>query len=331
MTDPVERLVNLAITIASARAPVSAAQIRAQTGGYPSGQDDTAFMRMFERDKEDLRAAGLVIEVTRSGDVESYQLDEGATFAPALQLTPEEATLVRAAGVAMLADPSFPSAPELRLALSKLSAATDAPVALTGAAPVSALTADEAPEAQGAVVSRLLDAVASRKRVTLAYDSPGGGRRTRELEPYGLFARNGRWYLVARDPDADAVKVFAVARMSNVDVSSRRPKQRDFEVVEGFDVRAWMAFPFQFGRTREVARVRFTGTAARRAPALTAGQGRLEDGADGSVVWEVRVSDLAGLVTWTVESGPGIVVEAPDEARRLFAEGLSEVVSAHAS
>lgn len=330
MADPVERLVSLAITIASASEPLPAAVIRARVPGYPAGQDDAAFMRMFERDKEDLRAAGLVLEVVRSADVEAYRIDPEATFAPELRLSAEEAMLVRAAGAAMLADPSFPRAADLRLALSKLAAGADSPVPLTGPAPVSALVADEEPREQAETMSELLRAQETRKLVSLTYDSPRG-RRSRELEPYGLFAREGRWYVVARDRQEAALKVFALARMSDVVVSSRRPKEPDYEIPADFDVKAWMAFPFQWGGSRIDAVVRFRGAAAARASSLVAGQGDLEDAGDGSVAWRVRVSDLVGLVSWAVANGPGVVVEEPAEAREIAAQGLERVVESHGS
>jgi hypothetical protein len=79
--DPAERLVNLALFIAAAPEPVTAARVQAQVAGYPEGQAEGAFLRMFERDKEDLLAAGIALEVTRSGESEAYRLDRGATFA----------------------------------------------------------------------------------------------------------------------------------------------------------------------------------------------------------------------------------------------------------
>jgi predicted DNA-binding transcriptional regulator YafY len=65
VVDAAERLVNLALLMASAGEPVTAAQVRSRVAGYPEGQNETAFLRMFERDKEDLAAAGMVLVVDR--------------------------------------------------------------------------------------------------------------------------------------------------------------------------------------------------------------------------------------------------------------------------
>lgn len=331
MTDAVERLVNLAITIASAPSPITASQLRDRVAGYPPGQDDAAFQRMFERDKEALRAAGLVFAVDRSGEVESYRLDEGATFAPRVELSAEDATVIRAAGAAMLSDPSFPRAADLRLALAKLSAAAEnAPVPLTGPAPVLALTADEDPESQATLAATLMDAVRARKTTAFRHGPAPSVRRSRRVDPYGLFARDGRWYLVGRDHDADAIRVFALVRMTDVGVESRRPGEHDFEPPPGFDVSAWMLHPFQFGGTRFEARLRFTGVAAWRAHVLAAGQGTLCDEPDGSVTWRVPAADAGSLARWAIAQGPGVAIEAPEESRRVTADGLARVVDAHA-
>ena len=149
MTDAVERVVNLALFLAAARGPVTAERIRAEVFGYPEDQDDAAFLRMFERDKDDLKRMGFAID----GDAEgNYRLDSSATYASAIELTPAETSALRVAGAALVDDPSFPFSADLRLALAKVSAEVEA-----GDPAVSARLADEyarAPrrDGRGAVV-----------------------------------------------------------------------------------------------------------------------------------------------------------------------------------
>jgi proteasome accessory factor B len=326
--DPAERLVNLALFIAAAPEPVTAARVQAQVAGYPEGQAEGAFLRMFERDKEDLLAAGIALEVTRSGESEAYRLDRGATFAGELVLTPEEAVLVRAAGSAMLADPSFPFAADLRLALAKVSAAAgDAPS--VAPAPTAALTADEDPRAQARAVAEAAAAIAARKIVTFDYTNVSGYSAARTVEPYGVFAREGRWYLVGRDRDADGMRVFAVTRVEDLSANPVKPKSPDFDPPETFDIAAWMLLPFQYGPDRVEARLCFTGPAAARASALACGQGTLTPTEDGSVRWLVDAADARALAGWAVEHGPGIEVLEPRLVREAMAEGLSKVVADH--
>ncbi len=324
MVDATERIVNLALYVAAAPEPVTAEQCRS-VEGYPPEQDDAAFLRMFERDKDLLRAAGLVIAIDRDGDVERYALDADATFARDLDLRPDELVLLRAAGVAMLADPGFPFARDLGHALSKLlPGAPDMPDV-----PVSALPGEEAPERQASLVDDLTQAAAARKRAVFGYTTARGDQGTRTVEPYGLFAREGSWYLVARDVDRDALRVFAVPRIRDLTIEGARAKTPDFERPDGFDVTRWALFPFQYGPVTAEAKMRLTGPAAGRAEVLAADQGGLETHADGSVVWTVPVADDRLLAAWAIENGPGIEILAPDSARDVLAEGLAEVARVH--
>jgi proteasome accessory factor B len=329
VTDPAERLVNLALFVAAAPEPVTAARIQAQVAGYPRGQAEAAFLRMFERDKEDLLAAGIAFEVVRDGEFDSYRLDRQATFAGELSLTPEQAVLVRAAGAAMLGDPSFPFAEDLRLALAKVSAASGDASPAGVASRSCALTADEAPRSQAQTVAAAAAAISARKVVSFAYTNAAGASSQREVEPFGVFARDGRWYLVGRDRGADGMRVFAVTRIEDPAVNPGRPKTPDFEAPETFDVAEWMLLPFQFGSERCEALLRFSGPASRRAHALAGGQGTLERLADGALLWRVGVADVRALAGWAVEHGPGIEVLEPGEAREAAASGLAKVVADH--
>jgi proteasome accessory factor B len=306
---------------------VTAAQIRAQVAGYPPGQAEAAFLRMFERDKEDLREAGFALAVDRDGDVESYRLDEAATFAPPLELDREEAVLLHAAIDAVLADGRFPYAEDLRIARGKIVAA-GGPVS-PEPFPVCASAVDERPEAQARDVALLDHAIVARKVARFAYPGADGRTAPREVEPYAVYLRAGRWYLVGHDRGADGMRVFAVTRVGGLEVERTRPRSADFEPPEGFDVRDWMLLPFQFGPARVPGRVRFTGANAARAGALTAGRGTLEAEPCGCVVWSVDVADPGALASWAVANGPGVVVLGPEEARTAWSRGLRKAAEVH--
>jgi len=323
-----ERIVNLALYLASAPRPVSAREIAAQVAGYSADQNEAAFGRMFERDKDDLRRAGFVIEVDRSDETERYRFDADATFSGTVELGPVEAVELRAAAAAMLADPSFPYTEDLRLALAKVTAAADGPIGSASAIRAS-LSADEDPAAQGAAVADLTAALASRKRASFAYTGATGRTSLRRVEPWGLFARDGRWYLVAMDPEAQGVRVFAVARIEGLEIERSRPKTPDFEAPADFDVRAWMLMPFQYGPRTHEATLKFTGATARRASALASGQGALTRTADHGVMWRVPVADEALLARWVAVNGPGIDVVAPPSLRDALESGLRKVVALH--
>jgi proteasome accessory factor B len=317
-----ERLLNLALFLAGSREPVTAQQCRASGLGYPEGQDDAAFERMFERDKDALRAAGLPIVVDAEGETEAYALDAAAYAAP-VHLTAEETAALGAAAAAMLGDPSFPLAEDLRYAVAKI-----APNAET-TTPASGRLADEDPEAQGDTAAVLASAVAAGKRVAFTYRTADGREGRREVEPYGLYLREGRWYLVGRDVERAALRTYTLARIRDLAVNAQKPKTPDFERPVDFDIAAHVVLPFQYGPPTARVHVRFSPDSAWRAERLAAGQGMLEPNDDGSVEWLVTVADEQRFLRWLVENGPGIELVGPEELRVRLAEGLRKVAAAH--
>lgn len=328
MPDPVERLVNLALLLAGSPAPLSADEIRAQGIGYPESQDAAAFFRMFERDKEDLRRAGLAIQVVDPEGQEAYRLDPAQTYAPEIDLSAGEVATLHAAAAALAGDESFPFGSDLRIALAKVLAEIDEPDA---AAAGRGRMADERPAAQGALAALLSTAVAARKRVAFDYETYAGGRAAREVEPYGLFLREGRWYLVGRDLDRDALRTFALARTTGLTANSERPKTPDFERPADFDVASFVTLPFQYGGRDAPfdATVRFEPAHAWRAERLTARVGSLSPQPDGAVLWRVRAADERALARWVVENGPGVELLEPAAARETLLGGLEEVARLH--
>lgn len=323
MSNATERLVNLALFLAQSRGPVTAEQARAEIEGYPPDQDDAAFLRMFERDKDELRAMGLCIEADAEG---RYRFDASATFAAHVELSAEEAAAVQVVGRALLDDPAFPFAEELRFALAKVATAIESPDA-----PAIVRLADERPEDQGAAVAALDRAAAARKRAEFDYTNSRGEAKHHRIEPYGLFARDGRWYAVGRDTELDQIRVYAVARMRELTIDAARPRTPDFERPEGFDVSRFIRLPFQYGPETLSVQVRFDPAAAWRAPVLTAGAGALtEPAGDGSVTWTVEARDAKRLLRWVVENGPGLHVTAPDTLVAAMRDGLAAAIAAHA-
>lgn len=325
MSDPAERLINLALLLAATPRHVTAEQCRAAGIGYPENQDDVAFIRMFERDKDSLRAAGLVIDVAADPDtdVEAYRLDAEATFARPIELSAEEVSSLRAVAAALADDPSFPFHEDLALALGKLGAAGhDRPMATTQLA--GSADPEIAPH-----VAALAEAVRMRKAVTFDYTNSNGASRRRHVDPYGLFFREGQWYLTGHDADRNDIRTYAVERVETLDVNPQRPRTPDFERPAGFDVGEQERLPFQYGPAMREVRIRFEPDLAWRAERLSRGHGTIEPLADGSAVWTVDAADLDRLASWIVDEGPGLHAVEPPELLAALGDGLRRVVAAH--
>ena len=63
-----ERLMNLALCLLGTRRPLSKRELRGSIEAYLEAGSDDSFNRMFERDKDDLRELGLVIETVENLD-----------------------------------------------------------------------------------------------------------------------------------------------------------------------------------------------------------------------------------------------------------------------
>ena len=328
VTDLAERLLNLAMFLARSPEGVTAEDCREQVEGYADAarQNEKAFLRMFERDKDALRASGLVIETWTEGNTTRYRLDP-SSFAAPLDLSADDVTVLGLAGAALTEDPSFPFGPDLRLALAKLAAQTPG-----GRVANPGRMADESPDRQGRIAAELADAVARRKVTGFDYTKPDGSARRRTVEPYGIYSTEGRWYLVALDRDAGEKRVFSLTRVAALEVDPRSPATPDFERPEGFDVTSWAMLPFQIGPkdARVEAVVRFSPAAAWRAERLSAGRGSLTQLADGSVTWTVAARDADALARWLVENGPGVTLAGPEALRRGLLDGLAKAASANA-
>lgn len=318
----VERLVNLALLLAASGQPITADRIRHE-GIYPTGQDDAAFLRMFERDKDELRGMGFAIETDATG---AYRLDARATFAASVDLTPSESAVLKAVGSALLHDPSFPFTEDLRLGLAKISAEVAGDRLET-----AARLADEEPAHQGEIVARLSAAAATGKRVEFDYTNSLGDTGPHTLEPYGLFLHDGRWYAVGRDHAKDEVRTYAVTRMAAVTVNSLKPRTPDFERPSDFDVALFARLPFQYGPpdAEFIAQISIDPSIAWRAAALSAGRGELESREDGSLLWRVSARSASRLLRFVIENGPGLSVTAPSDLPETLRNALARTAALH--
>lgn len=321
VADAVERILNLALHFAHTSSPTTAEEIRRDVAGYPEDQDGAAFARMFERDKDELRRAGL--RVVFDEEEQTYSLDTEATFAKPLTLTDGEAAAIRIAGSALLQDPSFPFAADLRLALAKLAAQSDP-------SPASSRLADEDPDSQGELAGLLARAVEASKVVTFDYTNSAGRSAPHAIEPYGLFLHDGRWYLVGRDDSVDEVRTYAVTRMREAVMNAKAPRSPDFERPPDFDVADFTRLPFQYGPADEEfgAELRFAASCAWRAASLAAGHGDLEPDGD-ELVWRVPVRSPEALMRFVIENGPGLRIAAPSALTAALTAALREVEVLH--
>lgn len=225
-----ERLMNLALCLLGTRRPLSKRELRDSIEAYveavrpdhgAAGSDDS-FNRMFERDKDDLRELGLVIETVENLDGEvGYLARRDSNSLPPITLDAEEAA---ALGLAAKVWQQARLAGAASGALQKLRAA--------------GLPEEVDPyEAHGALEPRipvheaafepLMLACRDRRPVVFDYRKATAARpEPRHVEPWALECWRGHWYLAGFDRDRGAERVFRLSRITGRSAAVRAPSPR---------------------------------------------------------------------------------------------------------
>jgi proteasome accessory factor B len=223
-----ERLLSLVVCLLSARRYLTASQIRDAVPGYPDSFD--AFKRMFERDKDELRELGIPLEtgISATADEEpGYRIPRQAYVLPEIRLEPDEAAVL---GLAARVWRRAELAGAAAGALLKLRAAgIDAEETMQPGIEPRLQTGE-------AAFGPLWEAVRDRRPVSFSYRGVGrSSSQQRQLEPWGVMNRHGRWYVAGLDTDRGETRVF---RLSRVDGPvTFRGRAGAVTVPEGADVR----------------------------------------------------------------------------------------------
>ncbi len=186
--------------------------------------------RTVHRDMEALSAAGVPVFALR-GSQGGWQLDEGwRTRVPGLDESELRALLM--AQPRVLGDARLVRAAES--ALDKLMAALPPSLREQAASIRQRLHVDAtgwsgAPE-NLSMLPIVQDAVARDRKVEIRYRPTGREPAERTVDPLGLVAKGGTWYLVARTPDG--FRTYRVSRIEDarlLDKPAERP--RDFDLA----------------------------------------------------------------------------------------------------
>jgi proteasome accessory factor B len=264
-----QRWLDLIAGLLGRKLPIPVDEIMERVPAYAQGwrkgdeKSQASARRAFERDKDELRAAGVPIETLEyhfdGEELEGYRITRGDFYLPylrilagpegqasprrvlpgvaSLDLTRDEAELAMQALQRVSGVPAFPFAADARSALRKLTFDVD-PAQFPGDPVVWV----ERPGARE-VLKRLRvlsDALLARKRVTFVYHGISSGETMeRTVAPYGLFFQRD-WYLVGHAAVRDRIRVFRVARMETVRPNTAAPKQPDFLVPDDFQLRDYL-------------------------------------------------------------------------------------------
>ncbi|MBC3987390.1 WYL domain-containing protein [Streptomyces sp. AC563] len=324
-----ERLMNLALCLLETRRPLTKRELRSSIEAYLEADatgSDEAVNRMFERDKDDLRELGLVIETVDGIDGElGYLARRDSNRLPPITLDPEEAA---ALGLAAKVWQQARLAGAASGALQKLRAAgmplADGPYA---SEPHSAL--EPRIPTHEAAFEPLMLACRDRRPVVFDYRKSNAARpERRTVEPWILECWRGHWYLAGWDRDRAAERVFRLSRITGRVRS--RAGAFTAEVPDHVTVRETVeTWAGETATSTARIRLRAGHGYPLRAKAISIRPVAEEGAADGEPAgWdELEIPYGHGLDAWLVEFGPDVVVLEPAELRADVVERLRAVAN----
>jgi predicted DNA-binding transcriptional regulator YafY len=183
----------------------------------------------------------------------------------------------------------------------------------------------DAPET--AILLVLAEATRDRRPVAISYTAAAGHQTERTIEPFGIVAHAGRWYVTGADSARGANRTFRVDR-----ISTARVLPGTFTVPEGFAA----AEQVLSGLARTPYRHRITlrvqapiGVVRSALPLSLATLQQVED-RPGWVRVEMRVEELDWVPAVLARLGHPFVVERPDALREQV-RALAELLTAAAT
>jgi proteasome accessory factor B len=315
-----ERLLSIVVLLLSSNRYLTAEQIRAAVSGYPDEQE--AFKRMFERDKEELRDLGIPLETGRasaSDDDLGYRISRQDYELPEISLEPDEAAIL---GIASRVWQSAELAGAATGAALKLRAASrdgDGDGAVSPPPGIQPRLSTQEP-----AFGPLWEAVRDRRPVTFDYQASGRSAATRRaLEPWGVVNRRGRWYVGGFDRDRDAPRVFRLSRITGPVKLAGPPGS--VKVPAGTDVRELvkgMDLPLTREHTAALRVRRDAGSALHRWGTVAPDPDR-----PGWDLITIAYSDPDWYAGYLASFGPDVVVAEPTELREAVIARLKGAVA----
>ncbi|MGW2085725.1 helix-turn-helix transcriptional regulator [Streptomyces sp. NPDC001880] len=308
-----ERLMNLALCLLGTRRPLSKRELRGSIEAYLEAGSDDAFNRMFERDKDDLRELGLIIETVENLDGETgYLARRDSNRLPPITLDAEEAAALGLAAKvwqqARLAGAASGALQKLRAAgMPEAEDAYEVHSALEPRIPV-----------HEAAFEPLMLACRNRRPVTFDYRKGNAAKpEQRQVEPWTLECWRGHWYLAGWDRERGAERVFRLSRITGRVRS--RAGAFTAEVPDVVTVRETVeSWAGETATRTALIRLRTGAGYPLRSRAVAVRE--LGNGWD-----ELEIPYGHGLDAWLVEFGPDVVVQEPADLRADVVDRLRAV------
>lgn len=309
--DAAERMLNLLALLVDRTQPVTLKHIRAELVGQYSDKDEAA-RAQFERDKAELRNMGIPIDMVTLGGAQAgesaYAVQRTNYELADLDITEEEmAALQLAVATVHLA------AQEGEQALWKLGAER-VDDSLLGRVTVPF---------QDPNLARVMAAIVARAPLTYRYK---GEERT--VDPYGMLARRGYWYLIGWDHLRKAQRVFRVDRIEGDVVTGKRNSftmPRGIDLLRAVPTERQMLAAGDYEHSHALVRV---DASLVKQVVREFGEGAIErHESDGAAVFNVPCSNLSAFRLWLFAMVDKAEVLEPAEVRDTVVAWLDDLAT----
>lgn len=325
-----ERLINLLTFLLHSRQPVPWYIIRERMQEYKESKESTA-LRMFERDKAELKEIGVQIHY----DGEGYLIPEEYYYLPEVGLTPDEALLLQVCTLSLRKTPGFNRIPEVTSAVHK--AIFDS-TSLSPSKYVQAMekyyilhfSSEVDNKRISKLVSLLFDAIFKKKCVSMEYYAIGEDKKSaRTVEPYGMLLRKGIWYLVARDVEKKDIRVYKIARIHRISVNKKYPEKPDFTVPQNFKIINYLGRrPWDLSKGEESTeiKVKYSPEIAWWVKENFGDTNEVKMNPDGSCTVNFKVNSIEPFIRWTMRIDNMAEILSPSHIREEIKNAFSEVL-----
>ncbi len=302
-------MINLLALLVQRTKPMTLKQIRQElVGQYP--ESDTAARAAFERDKGDLRALGIPIElITLGGDQAgegAYRVDRKSFELGDLGLTDEERNALQLAMATVRVGASHGDE-----ALWKLGGER----ALNAPSMSMNIALDDE------LMKTLADGVFEHRTLTFAYKG-----EVRNVDPYGLLARAGYWYLVGHDHLREGQRTF---RIDRIEGKISAGDKKSFNRPKGFDLQKVVPTEAELlaeGHGEDaVATVLVDATLARGVRAQFGKEAIVKEHADGGIEFAIPCSNMTAFRVWLFAMVDHAVVLGPPRVRQQVVTWLHQL------
>jgi proteasome accessory factor B len=309
--DAAERMLNLLALLVDRSQPVTLKQIRAELAGQYSDKDEAA-RAQFERDKAELRNMGIPIDMVTLGGAQAgesaYAVQRTNYELADLDLSDDEMSALQLAVATV-----HLAAQEGEQALWKLGAER-VDDSLLGRVTVPF---------QDPNLARVMSAIVARAPLTYRYKG-----EERKVDPYGMLARRGYWYLIGWDHLRKAQRVFRVDRIEGDVVAGKR---NSFAMPKGMDLLRAVPTERQMLAAGDYehshALVRVDASLVKQV-VREFGEGAIErHESDGAAVFNVPCSNLSAFRLWLFAMVDKADVLEPLEVRDIVIGWLDDLAA----